>query len=127
MVKYFKTVLSAFVLICSFVSCHEGHEAGDLLGMWRMDGSDTHYLKFSGHIVNVTVYGNDEVWGNYSREGDSIYIQCYSLYGRLNDTIIVEEQFGFKPFNDIRMRIETLNSERLVLSKDGKVWSFYQY
>ena len=67
------------------------------------------------------------MWGNYSREGDSIYIQCYSLYGRLNDTIIVEEQFGFKPFNDIRMRIETLNSERLVLSKDGKVWSFYQY
>jgi hypothetical protein len=39
----------------------------------------------------------------------------------------VEVTFGFKPFNNIRLRIEDLNSDHLVLSKDGRIWSFYPY
>ena len=128
MVKYYKTwAVGCWLLaIGTFFSCQEGGDAGDLFGMWRLTGSDTQYISFSGSVTRLTdtdVY----VHGNFQHEGDSLFIQLYSAEAIQKDTIMVEKTFGFKPFNNIRLRIETLNDDHLVLSKDGRIWSFYKY
>ena len=122
MAKYFRFTVLVFALTSLLASCQEGHEAGDLLGMWRMDGSDTNYINFSGRVVEMRVVGSGSVWGHFSRGGDSLYIQCYSINGSVSDTTLVEQTYGFTPFSDIRLRVDRLDDECLVLSKDGKVW-----
>ena len=67
------------------------------------------------------------VFGNFQHQGDSLFIQCYSVHGNRTDTAVVERIFGFRPFDNIRVRIDRLDSDWLVLSKDGQTWSFYKY
>ncbi|MBQ8989637.1 MAG: lipocalin-like domain-containing protein [Prevotella sp.] len=127
MAKFFKTflLLGLFLLI----SCQEGSEAGDFLGQWRLTGSDQNFLGFSGSVI---VFRNsqstdNQVYGNFQHKGDSLFIQCYSAKKKANDTTVVEEIFGFKPFNNIRMKIVTLDKDHLILSKNNKTWSFEKY
>lgn len=127
MERFFKSLLFAFLFF--LMSCQEGGEAGDLWGQWRMTGSDDKYLSFSGSVAlfrNITKR-EVNVYGNFQHIGDSLFIQCYSNGGWVTDTVMVEETFGFKPFNNIRVKIETLNDDDLVLSKDSLIWSFYKY
>ena len=125
MARYYK-ILCLFTLLC-LSACQEGGDAGSLLGQWRMKGSDTQYVSFSGSVSLFRLMGKGEIFGNFQHVGDSLFVQCVSVKGVKKDTAIVEDTFGFKPFSDIRVRIETLDSEDLVLSKDGKVWAFYKY
>lgn len=130
MARFFK-LISVFFLFF-FMSCQEGKEAGRLLGQWRLAGSESEYISFSGSIslLRSIVKGNEygiAVYGNFQHIGDSLFIQCYSAESTHTDTVMVEETFGFKPFNDIRVKIETLNEDVLVLAKDNQTWSFYKY
>ena len=68
-----------------------------------------------------------QVYGNFQHQGDSIFIQCYSIKGDPSDTLIIENTFGFRPFNNIRLKIDRLDDDNLVLSKDNQRWSFYKY
>ena len=126
MVRFFK---SSVLLLCMLLlsSCQEGGEAGDLLGQWRLAGHDTQYISFSGSITLLRSTDETEVFGNFQHVGDSLFIQCYSIEALPLDTVVVEQTFGFSPFNNIRLRIENINSDRLVLSKDGRIWSFDKY
>lgn len=128
MANYSKPLYSLlFILAILLLSCQEGGDAGDLLGQWRKTGSDTQYVSFSG---SVTVFRNGkgkQVFGNFQHVGDSLFIQCYSVKGEPSDTAFVENDFGFRPFHDIRLKIQTLDSEHLILSKDNKTWSFTYY
>lgn len=125
MARYFK--LFSAILLSTLFSCQEGGEAGDLWGQWRLTGSDHKYLSFSGSVSLFRHTAIGDVYGNFQHIGDSLFIQCYSVEGILSDTTMVEESFGFKPFNDIRVKIETLNEDVLVLAKDNQTWSFYKY
>ena len=121
------TFLPFYFLTVLLFSCQEGRDAGDLWGQWRQNGTDDKYISFSG---SVTVFRNAKgrkVFGNFQHVGDSLFIQCSSIKGEPNDTVYIEEHFGFKPFTNIRLRIDHLDSEDLVLSQDGKTWSFYKY
>ena len=126
MVRFFK---SSVLLLCMLLlsSCQEGGEAGDLFGQWRLAGHDTQYISFSGSITLLRSTDETEVFGNFQHVGDSLFIQCYSIEALPLDTVVVERTFGFSPFNNIRLRIENINSDRLVLSKDGRIWSFDKY
>ena len=124
MARFFKYLI-LFTIHCSlFISCQEGGDAGDLLGQWRLSGSDTKYVSFSGSIVWVKNLGENELYGNFQHVGDSLYIQCYSIKGIPEDTMLVEERFGFKPFNNIRLKIESLSSDRLQLRQNNQTWAF---
>ncbi len=123
--KYYKILLMLLVFFSA--SCQEGGEAGDLLGQWRQTGSDSKYISFSGGLVVVRSLTEGEVFGNFQRRGDSLFIQCYSIKGVPEDTVIVENTFGFSPFNNIRVKIEELDNNSLILSKNQKIWSFYLY
>ena len=134
MARFYKHILlltSSIILLTSSIilltSCQEGSEAGDLLGMWRVTDSGTRHLSFSGSIALFHGLGEGEVYGNFQRQGDSLFIQCYSKEALKSDTVMVEESFGFKPFNNIRVKIEALNEDILVLSKEGQKWNFYKY
>ena len=139
MAKYFKShiltllhscivpFLPCFLFTLPLTSCQEGGEAGDLLGQWRLTGTDTKYISFSGSVTLFRSISESEVGGNFQHVGDSLFIQCYSIYGNPQDTAIVEKTFGFKPFNNIRMKIVTLDADHLTLSKDFQTWSFYKY
>ena len=75
MARYCK-LLILFAFLC-FASCQEGREAGDLLGQWRLAGSDMNYLSFSG---SVALFRNSEstdnqVYGNFQHKGDSLFIE----------------------------------------------------
>ena len=126
MERFFKSFVLLFcVLLLS--SCQEGGEAGDLFGQWRLAGHDTQYISFSGLLTLLRSTEEAEVIGNFQHVGDSLFIQCYSIEALPLDTAVVEVTFGFKPIDNIRLRIEELNSDHLVLSKDGRIWSFYPY
>lgn len=126
MERFFKSFVLLFcVLLLS--SCQEGGEAGDLFGQWRLAGHDTQYISFSGSLTLLRSTDEAEVIGNFQHVGDSLFIQCYSIEALPLDTAVVEVTFGFKPIDNIRLRIEELNSDHLVLSKDGRIWSFYPY
>ncbi len=131
MARFFKSLFtitfSLFTITFTLMSCQEGREAGDLLGQWRMVGSDTKYISFSGSITWIRCLPDDEVFGNFQHIGDSLFIQCYSIEGNVADTILVEDTYAFKPFNDIRIKIESLTSDKLIISKDRHIWSFDKY
>ena len=127
MARFYKILflLTSFIFLLS--SCQEGGEAGDLFGQWRMKGSDTKYICFSGSVTLLRSIDEGEVFGNFQHEGDSLFIQCVSVNVSSTDTAFIESSFGFKPFDNIRLKINTLNDDDLVLSKDGKTWNFYKY
>ena len=133
MARYYKYwAVSCWLLAVGMLfSCQEGGEAGDLLGQWRMVGTDTHYMAFSGSLTVFRMISGSElksqVYGNFQHQGDSIFIQCYSIKGDPSDTLIIENTFGFRPFNNIRLKIDRLDDDNLVLSKDNQRWSFYKY
>lgn len=136
MAKSYKIIrhLTSYILLLTssiilLTSCQEGSEAGDLLGQWRMNNTDNQYISFSGGIawLQETPDKKVGVFGNFQRQGDSLFIQCYSKEALKSDTVMVEETFGFKPFNNIRVKIEALNEDILVLSKDSQKWNFYKY
>jgi hypothetical protein len=54
-------------------------------------------------------------------------MQCSSIYKEKADTLMVEDEFGMKPFINIRVRIDALDSERMLLSKDGQQWTLEKY
>ena len=125
MARFYK-LISLFSIIL-LISCEEGREAGNLYGQWRMSCSDTKYISFSGSITSIKDLVEGEVFGNFQHVGDSLFIQCYSKDNLLSDTIMIESSYGFKPFNNIRLKIESIDNDNLVLSKGGKIWSFYKY
>ena len=129
MARYYKYwAVSCWLLAVGMLSsCQEGREAGDLWGQWRMVDSDTKYISFSGSIVWLKNLVEGDVYGNFQHIGDSIFIQCYSVKGEPSDTILVEKSFGFRPFSNIRLKIDKLDDDNLVLSKDNQRWSFYKY
>lgn len=127
MARFYKYLFLLTSSIFLLSSCQEGGEAGDLFGQWRLKGSDTKYISFSGAVTLLRSLDDGEVFGNFQHEGDSLFIQCVSLNASPTDTAFVENGFDFKPFEDIRLKINTLNDDDLVLSKDGKTWSFYKY
>jgi hypothetical protein len=122
--KHFLLLTSAFLLL---TSCQEGREAGDLWGQWRMKNTNDRYISFSGSITIFRDAKGKKVFGNFQHVGDSLFIQCSSIKGEQKDTTYIEEHFGFKPFSNIRMKIDNLDDDNLVLSQDGKTWSFYKY
>ena len=125
MARFYK-LISLFAIIL-LISCEEGRDAGNLHGQWRMSGSDTKYISFSGSITSIKDLFEGEVFSNFQHVGDSLFIQCYSKDKLLSDTIMIESSYGFKPFNNIRLKIESIDNENLVISKEGKIWSFFKY
>ena len=127
MAKYFKHILLLTSYFLLLTSCQEGGEAGDLFGQWRQTGSDTNYMSFSGSVALFRTSVEGRVYGNFQHKGDSLFIQCYSVEGLRSDTVIVEESFGFKPFNNIRVKIEALDNDHLILKNDQQSWTFNKY
>ena len=108
-------------------ACQEGGDAGDLLGQWRLKGADSRYISFSGSIVLLRSIYEGQVFGKFRHAGDSLFIEYVSIDGLAADTTLVEDGFGFRPFSDVRLKIDQLDYEQLRLSKDGRVWSFEKY
>ena len=127
MARYFKYLLLLALSTILLTSCYEGREAGDLWGQWRMDHSDSKYISFSGSIVWIKDLNMGGVNGNFQHKGDSLFIQCYSEKAEKRDTTMVEDSFGFKPFNNIRVKIAALDNDQLVITKGSQTWSFHKY
>ena len=127
--KYTRHLLLTSSLFFLF-SCQEGSDAGDLLGQWRLNDSEN-YIAFSGSVVVMRAIAQgqikSQIFGNFQRSSDSIFIQCYSIHGEPQDTITVEEGFGFTPFTNIRLKIEKLDADRLMFSKEKQTWNFNKY
>ena len=125
MVRYCKIfILLSLVFL---TACQEGGEAGDLFGQWRLRGSDTKFVSFSGSITWFKDLAACNVFGNFNHYGDSLAIEWHSIYGEPADTLAIEDTFGSQTFNGIRFKIVTLDSDRLVLSKGNQTWSFDKY
>ena len=125
--KFFLYTLITFHLSLLMSSCQEGHDAGNLLGQWRLDNYDSKYVSFSGSVASIKDINTGAVNGNFQHVGDSLFIQCYSEKEQKSDTITVEESFGFKPFNNIRVKIAALDNDQLVITKGSQTWSFHKY
>ncbi|GEM_PF-1346821 len=140
MARYFKFIVhsSQFIVLLlafplTFSSCQEGRDAGDLLGQWRMTGSDSKYVSFSGSIAEFRYVEDGAlrqfVFGNFQHVGDSLFIQCYSIdeEQKIIDKELIENTYNMKPSDNIRVKIEVLDGNHLSLSKDGQWWYFYKY
>ena len=127
MARFFRNIILLTSYIFLLSSCQEGGEAGDLWGQWHQADSDTKYISFSGSITRIKNLNDNEVYGNFQHQGESLFMQCFSKLGIAADTMLVEQTFGFGPFTDIRLKIDKLDDDNLVLSKDNQRWSFYKY
>ena len=139
MAKYFKhlikVVLPFYLFTILLFSCQEGGDAGELFGQWRLEDDDnqsaelnaTRYISFSGTLTLFRFVKRGQVYGSFQHTGDSLFIQCYSINGEAKDTTMVENTFGMKPFDNIRMKIVTLDDDQLVLNKGSEYWRFYKY
>lgn len=125
MARYYKYILLLPLFLMA--ACQEGGDAGDLLGQWRLTGTDDRYVGFSGSIAWFHSTDRREVFANFQHVGDSLFIQCSSIYGSPADTTFIENAFGLKPFKNIRVKIDALDSDRLILSKESQSWNFYKY
>ena len=67
------------------------------------------------------------MFGNFQHTGDSLFIQCYSINGEAADTAVVEQTFGFRPMNDVRLKMEQPDGDHLVLRKGERTWNFRKY
>ena len=149
MAKYFKLLISLLLLSLTsplLTSCQEGGEAGDILGMWRVKyhvyggyGSynsgyydyttlfDEQYISFSGslvplHTVTPDNVMNSQIFGKFQHVGDSIFIQCYSINDSQHDIDVVENVFGFYPFNNIRVKIKFVGDNAIQLTDNSHEW-----
>lgn len=108
-------------------SCQEGSDAGSLLGQWRLEGSPTQYLSFSGSVTLLRSVGKAEVFGNFQQHGDSLFLQFHSIYAHPSDTAAVVNLFGPQPIDDIRLKVMTLDGGHLVLGNGQRLWNFCYY
>lgn len=131
MANYYKHLIlltsSIFLLTSALSSCQEGGDAGDLLGQWRLEGHDDMYVSFSGSIADFRKSNGLEVFAKFQHKGDSLFMQCSSINQIKADTTMVEDEYGMKPFTNIRLRIDAVDGDRLLLSKDGQHWAFEKY
>ena len=132
MARYFKPLCVMAALL--FAACQEGGEAGDLLGQWRLDGTNNKYVSFSGGVALFRVVNNEkdmmvvEMFGKFQHVGDSLFIQCFPPAEKAEAyTDSIENGYGFKPYNNIRLRIDALDGDRLIVSKDNRQWRFCRY
>ena len=129
MAKYSKRLLSLLLTSLLLTSCQEGGNAGDLFGQWRL--TDTQYVSFSGSIASFRSISDNtltsEVYAKFQHVGDSLFIQCSSILKEKTDTTMIENEFGMKPFTNIRVKIDALDSDHLLLSKDDQHWTFEKY
>lgn len=126
MQKFYKYILF-FLFIFLSLSCQEGREAGDLFGQWRQKGTDDRYISFSGSVALFRDGHGGKVFGAFQHVGDSLFIQCHSIEGVAKDTTYIEKHFGMTPFTDIRLKIENLDDDNLILLKGTQTWSLYKY
>ena len=96
MARYYRYILLLPLFLMA--ACQEGGDAGDLLGQWRLTGTDDRYVGFSGSIAWFHSTDRREVFANFQHVGDSLFIQCSSIYGSPSDTTFIEKSFGLKPF-----------------------------
>ena len=122
--KYFFLLTSSIIL---FTSCQEGGDAGDLLGQWRLTTKEDMYVSFSGSITQFRKNNGQAVFAKFQHVGDSLYMQCSSIKQQKSDTTMIENEFGMKPFTNIRVRIDALDSDHLTLSKDNQHWVLEKY
>ena len=122
--KYFFLLTSSIIL---FTSCQEGGDAGDLLGQWRLTTKEDMYVSFSGSITQFRKNNGQAVFAKFQHVGDSLFIQCSSIKQQKSDTTMIENEFGMKPFTNIRVRIDALDSDHLTLSKDNQHWVLEKY
>ena len=131
MANYYKHLIlltsSIFLLTSALSSCQEGGDAGDLLGQWRLEGHDDMYVSFSGTITQFRKNNGQKVFAKFQHKGDSLFMQCSSINQIKADTTMVEDEYGMKPFTNIRLRIDAVDGDRLLLSKDGQHWAFEKY
>ena len=125
MAKFYKLLAIGCWLLAA--SCQEGRDAGDLLGQWKLMDKEDMYVSFSGTITQFRKNNGQAVFAKFQHVGDSLFIQCSSIYQEKSDTTIIEEEYGMKPFDNIRLRIDVLDGDRLTLSKDGQHWVLQKY
>ena len=129
MARYCKKLTSLLLISLLLISCQEGGDAGELLGQWRL--TDSQYISFSGTIASFRSISDNklkgEVFAKFQHVGDSLFMQCSSIYKEQSDTIMIENDFGMKPFSNIRVKIEALDSDHMTLSKDSQRWLLEKY
>ena len=132
MAKFYKFFLPLYLFTFLLLSCQEGRDAGDLFGQWQM--TDSKYVSFSNSIVVFRSVNSNvrdgEVYGTFEHVGDSLFIHFYSITdvtGTPEDIDLIENVFGLKPFGNIRFRIDALDDDQLLLSKDNQHWKLIKW
>ena len=85
------------------------------------------YVSFSGTITQFRKNNGQQVFAKFQHKGDSLFMQCSSINQIKSDTTFVEDDFGMKPFTNIRLKIDALDDDRLLLSKNGQRWILEKY
>ena len=140
MARYFKKaavwmLCAAFFTLHSFLftSCQEGGNAHGGYGSYNSGYYDytslfdEQYISFSGSIVQFHTVTpdnvmNSQIFGKFQHVGDSLFIQCYSINDSQHDIDVVENVFGFYPFNNIRVKIKFVGDNAIQLTDNSHEW-----
>ena len=97
---------------------------------WKLMDKEDIYVSFSGTITQFRKNNGQAVFAKFQHVGDSLFIHCYSITdvtGTPEDIDLIENVFGLKPFGNIRFRIDALDDDQLLLSKDNQHWKLIKW
>lgn len=120
--------LSGIILIFTFSQCTKGDDIGDLYGRWKLvkfecpafkEMPDSIFIGFQGH--NYSYQPNYRIydWGMYELKSNTF---CFlpMQWGTDFEKIHVKEKRAV-------FKIELMNSNDLVLSRNDSVWTFRKF
>ncbi len=139
--KYLPLLLS---LGLAATACTNDGDIGDLYGQWQLTEyslDDTRYrpsqsfLSFQSQtvqarVVYTNIHSAANLTGNYQHLGDSLLMQFYVLSDnteQLTADALSLQYYGLATPDDVRLRVEHLDSKTLRLSSGKDYWNFRKY
>lgn len=139
MARFFNIIYISFFLLF-FSACQNEVNIGDYYGQWALKSSsvdgiysehDNLYLSFQGEVVwakrvNVANHTYNDVFGRFSQFGDSL-VMIFSQQNEVTSPeTLIEKQFGFKDYNNVRVSVSISDSEMQMTSGEDH-WFFNKF
>lgn len=140
MARFYKLfILLVFTMLLP--SCQNEGDIGDFYGQWSLKTStidknikeyDNLFLSFQGKVVwakrvNYGSHTYGDVVGRFEHRGDSLIMSFVQQNEYTSPESLIEEEFGFKDCENVRLLIKSIDASSLVLACGEDLWCFKKF
>lgn len=141
MASCFKYIFLFILMIAVFPACQNEGNIGDLYGQWslkkasvdsKVSEHDNLFFSFQGKVVwakrvNYGSHTYGDVVGRFENRGDSLIMHFVQQNEYTSPASLIEGDFGFKDFENVRLLIRNIDASTLVLVSGSDYWEFKKY